>query len=112
MLAHAGDLRAEVPELPERERDELVRALSSDWRAARLSPVDRALCAYAEKLTRQPSAMRAADLEPLRAAGLDDAALHDAIQVIAYFNYINRVADAVHVDLEPGMPPYPGEPPG
>jgi hypothetical protein len=28
--------------------------------------------------------------------------------VIAYFNYINRVADALHVDLEPDMPPYPG----
>ena len=51
--------------------------------------------------------MSAADLEELRAAGLDDAALHDAVQVIAYFNYINRVADALHVDLEPGMPPYP-----
>ena len=50
--------------------------------------------------------MSAADLEELRAAGLDDAALHDAVQVIAYFNYINRVADALHVDLEPGMPPY------
>ena len=51
--------------------------------------------------------MRAADLEELRRHGLGDAAIHEAIQVVAYFNYINRVADAVHVDLEPGMPPYP-----
>jgi len=51
--------------------------------------------------------MSAADLEPLRRAGLDDAALSDAVQVVAYFNYINRVADALHVDLEPEMPPYP-----
>jgi alkylhydroperoxidase family enzyme len=43
----------------------------------------------------------------LRALGLDDRAIHDAIQVVAYFNYINRVADAVHVDLEPEMEPYP-----
>jgi len=43
----------------------------------------------------------AADVEGLRARGLDDAAVHDAIQVIAYFNYINRVADAVGVEDEP-----------
>lgn len=52
--------------------------------------------------------MQRADLDALRALGLDDVALHDAVQVIAYFNYINRVADALHVDLEPEMPPYPG----
>ena len=51
--------------------------------------------------------MQEEDLVPLRAHGLDDVALHDAVQVVSYFNYINRVADAVHVDLEPEMPPYP-----
>ncbi len=45
------------------------------------------------------------DLTPLRAQGLDDVALHDTIQVIGYFNYINRIADASHVDLDPGMDP-------
>jgi alkylhydroperoxidase family enzyme len=54
--------------------------------------------------------MSAADVAALRAVGFDDVAIHDAIQVISYFNYINRVADAVHVDLEPEMPPYPREP--
>ncbi len=60
--------------------------------------------------------MRAQDVDALRAQGLDDLAIHDAIQVVAYFNYINRIADAVHVELEPGMAPYPEEaapgPPG
>lgn len=51
--------------------------------------------------------MTESDIDGLRAVGLSDAAIHDAVQVIAYFNYINRVADAVHVDLEPEMPPYP-----
>lgn len=53
--------------------------------------------------------MRRDDVERLRSAGFDDLAIHDAIQVVSYFNYINRVADAVHVDLEPDMDPYPGE---
>jgi alkylhydroperoxidase family enzyme len=52
--------------------------------------------------------MSAEDLEELRGLGLSEAAIHDAIQVVSYFNYINRVADAIRVDPEPGMPPYPG----
>ncbi len=51
--------------------------------------------------------MTEADVQALRALGLDDVAIHDLIQVSSYFNYINRIADAVHVDLEPEMPPYP-----
>ncbi len=45
--------------------------------------------------------MGLADAEALRAAGWDDVAIHDAIQVIAYFNYINRVAEAVGIGPEP-----------
>jgi alkylhydroperoxidase family enzyme len=51
--------------------------------------------------------MEEADVEALRHLGFDDAEVHHAIQVASYFNYINRIADAVHVDLEPGMDPYP-----
>lgn len=51
--------------------------------------------------------MTKVDVEALRTTGFDDVAIHDAIQVVAYFNYINRIADAIHVDLEPGMPEYP-----
>ena len=77
-----------------------------DWRRADLEPADRALCAFAEKLTATPGAMAEADVEALRSVGFDDEAVHDAIQVVSYFNYINRVAEAVRVDLEPEMPPY------
>jgi len=77
----------------------------------KLGRVDHALCVFAEKLTRDPGAMERRDVDVLRELGLDDVAVHDAIQVVAYFNYINRVADAVHVDLEPEMEPYPSEAP-
>ena len=78
-----------------------------DWADVAGDPQDAALCAYAVKLTRTPSEMAEADVSCLRAAGLDDVAIHDAIQVIAYFNYINRIADAVDVELEPEYPPRP-----
>ena len=61
----------------------------------------RALCTFAVKLTREPAGVGKKDVDALRPHGLDDAAIHDAVQVIAYFNYINRVADAVGTDEEP-----------
>lgn len=73
------------------------------WRTAGLSAADQALCAYAEKVTRAPASCGAADVAALRAVGFDDVAIHDAVQAIGYFNYINRVADALGVDLEPEM---------
>ena len=99
MLQHADDLRVEIAR--EGGDPAVADAVLADWRGAPLEPVDAALCAYAEKLTRPPAAMTEADLQPLRGAGLGDGAIHNAVQVIAYFNYINRVADAVHVELEP-----------
>ena len=80
--------------------DAYVEALARDWRTAAIAPVDRALCAFAEKLTRQPGAMGEADVAALRAAGLEDAAIHDAAQVVGYFGYINRVAGSLGVELE------------
>jgi len=76
----------------------------TDFREATLSDVDRALCEHAARLTRTPAAMGQADVDQLRAVGLSDVAIHDATQVIAYFNYINRIADGLGVDLEEGMP--------
>jgi uncharacterized peroxidase-related enzyme len=73
-----------------------------DYRAAPLEPRTRALCDFAAKLTRAPATISAADMDLLRSHGLDDAAIHDAIQVIGYFNYINRIADGVGIEDEPG----------
>ena len=80
-----------------------------DWRGAGFDVPDRALCEYAVKLTVTPAAMRERDVQVLREAGFDDVQVHDAIQVTAYFNYINRIADAVDVELEPEYPPHPRE---
>ncbi len=86
--------------MPGEEADTFVHAVAKDWRTAPLSKPDKALCEFASKLTLTPSQMCSDDLEVLRSHGLDDRAIHDATQVIAYFNYINRVADALGVEPE------------
>jgi uncharacterized peroxidase-related enzyme len=63
-----------------------------------------ALCGYALKLTIAPWAVRRADLDALRAAGLTDRDLVDANQVISCFNYVNCVADGLGVELEDNWP--------
>ena len=92
------DLRAEVRD------QEWVEQIKTDYRAAELTAVDRALCDHAIKLTRTPAAVDPSDLDHLRKLGLSDRAIHDATQVISFFNYINRIADGLGVDLEPEMP--------
>ena len=77
-----------------------MQQLAEDWRRADLSPADRALCAFADKLTRRPQDSSAGDIERLRRHGFDDRGIHDAVQIIGYFNYINRVADALGVEPE------------
>ncbi len=86
--------------------DAWVHAVADDWRRAPLTPVDRALCEFASKLTLHQHEMSPADLDVLRAHGLDDRAIHDAVQVIAYFNYITRIADSLGVEPETFIQPW------
>lgn len=57
---------------------------------------------YAVKLTRDPGTMAAADAEALRGAGFDDRGILDICQIVAYYNYVNRLADGLGVELEEG----------
>ncbi|HEX6261215.1 MAG TPA: hypothetical protein VF097_00020 [Actinomycetota bacterium] len=85
-----------------------MHAIARDWRTAPLSPADRALCELAEKLTHRQHEMTPEDLEALRGHGFDDHAIHDAVQVVGYFNYITRVADALGVEPEDFIPRWGG----
>lgn len=77
-----------------------MEAIGTDWRSADLNDRGQALCEYAEKLTRTPAAMTQEDLAPLRREGLSDVDILDLVQIVSYFNYINRVADALGVPEE------------
>ena len=99
MQAHGEDLRVESGDA------KLAQQVRRDYRRARLTPRQRALAGFAVKVTRKPTSVRPRDLGALRRHGLSDRDILDAVQVIAYFNYINLVADALGVDPEPEMLP-------
>ncbi len=83
----------------------MVEAIKTDYRTAKLDEATRAVLDFVVKLTRTPGEMKSSDLDALRQHGLSDLAIHDIVQVAAYFNYINRIADGLCVDLEPEMLP-------
>ncbi len=55
---------------------------------------------YAVKLTLTPGKMGEGDVERLREVGFDQAAVLDICQVVSYYNYVNRMADGLGVELE------------
>jgi uncharacterized peroxidase-related enzyme len=81
---------------------ELAAALRRDYREADLTPPERAMLDFAVKLTEQPARMTAADVQALRDAGFNDQAVLQITMIAAFFNYINRVADALGVGADPG----------
>jgi uncharacterized peroxidase-related enzyme len=83
-----------------------VDRIARDWRGAGLGPADVALCEYAERLSHDPAHMGPSGVEQLRKAGWSDRGIHDATQVISYFNYINRIADGLGVDAEEWIRPW------
>ena len=80
-----------------------------DYRTADLPPDDRQLCDYAIKLTLTPGSVDADDVDRLRENGFSDAQITIAVQVIGYFNYINRIADGLGVESEAWMTLDPQE---
>jgi uncharacterized peroxidase-related enzyme len=66
-----------------------------NWRQAHLPERSAAMAEYAEKLTLHPADVVEADLEPLRAVGLDDHQIMELVQVVGMFNLTNRVSTAL-----------------
>ena len=79
---------------------ELTAQIETDYCLAPLTPADRMMLDYAAKLTRAPWNMTADDVRGLRACGFSDRAILDIAQVVAYYAYVNRIADGLGVSLE------------
>lgn len=91
LLAHGAALREELGDGVLGER------ISYDWRRAGLDARRRAICAYAEKLTRNARQVDADDLRSLLDAGLNREEAWDVIEITAMYNFTNRLAMATNM---------------
>jgi len=77
--------------------DALVKALQEDYTRAPLTDQERAMLDYVVQVTKDATRIRPSDHERLRAVGFDDTAILQITLIASWFNYINRVADALGV---------------
>jgi uncharacterized peroxidase-related enzyme len=75
----------------------LVRSLQEDYESAAISAQDRVMLDYVIQLTRDATRISPQDHERLRAVGFDDQGILQITLIASWFNYINRVADALGV---------------
>ncbi len=83
---------------------EVIEALLADRDSAPVEDRIKPILAYAEKLTRTPSMLTQADAQAVYDAGWSEAALYDAVQVTALYNFMNRIVEGT------GVAPYPLDP--
>jgi uncharacterized peroxidase-related enzyme len=93
LVAHGAAVRALSGDPP------LGELMAMNYRAARLSPRERAMLDFAVKLTAEPWLIEDADREALRRAGFSDRDIWDIGAVAAFFNMSNRMATAT--DMRP-----------
>jgi uncharacterized peroxidase-related enzyme len=77
--------------------EKLVDAIREDYRTAPIAEADKVMLGYVEQLTRDATKIGRGDHDRLRAAGFDDRGILQITLIASWFNYINRVADALGV---------------
>ncbi|HYL61259.1 MAG TPA: peroxidase [Candidatus Methylomirabilis sp.] len=77
--------------------EKMVEALQKDYRTAPISVQDKTMLEYVVKLTQDATKVSPSDHDKLRAAGFDDRGILQITLIASWFNYINRVADALGV---------------
>jgi alkylhydroperoxidase family enzyme len=75
----------------------MVAALEADYRSAPISEQDKAMLDYVVQITRDATRISPADHDRLRSYGFDDKGILQITLIASWFNYINRVADALGV---------------
>ena len=77
--------------------ESLVAALQRDYTTAPISGQERVMLDYVVKITKNATRVSRSDHDALRAAGFDDQGILQITLIASWFNYINRVADALGV---------------
>ena len=78
----------------------MIAALRSDYKSAPITEAERLMCDYVVQLTKDATKIHPGYHEKLREAGFDDRGILQITLIAAWFNYINRVADALGIGRE------------
>ncbi len=97
MESHEPDLLDEIHD------KETVLKIQEDYTLVQFDDATRSLLDFAVKLTLDIKNMNRGDIETLRSGGFSDEDILDAVHLISYFNFVNRVLDALGAEAEPGM---------
>jgi len=92
--AHLYDLRSETKD------QKLVDEIAVNWKESGLTEQQKAICYFAEKLTLNPGKIDKEDIHKIKEFGYVDKEVSEIVQIISYFNYINRVADGLGLEPE------------
>ncbi|REJ78655.1 MAG: hypothetical protein DWQ47_04180 [Acidobacteria bacterium] len=80
--------------------DGLIEALRSDYENAPITEAERVMCDFAIQMTKDAVRLHPGHIEELRKVGFDDTAILQITLIASWFNYINRVADALGIGRE------------
>jgi len=84
----------------DKKAEKILNGVLDDYKTAPISKKEKAMLDYAVKLTKKPASIKKDDLNQLRKYELSDRDILDLNQVVAYFNYVNRTADGLGIELE------------
>jgi len=77
--------------------EDVIAALRDDYKTALITDAERVMCDYVVQLTKDATKIHLGTIDGLRSAGFDDTAILQITLIASWFNYINRVADALGV---------------
>ena len=80
--------------------DEQISQIVTDFQTADVDETTKAILEFAVKVTKAAPTLTPADLERLRSYGLTDEALFAIVEVVGFFCYVNRIADAFGIELD------------
>ncbi|MDA3839395.1 MAG: peroxidase [Candidatus Delongbacteria bacterium] len=101
MTHHEAGLRRELlKEMDEEKADKFIFELVDHSNSLLFSEADKLMLDYALILTVRSSEVTVEIIEQLKDAGFDDLAIHDMCTIVAYFNFVNRIANGLGVELE------------
>lgn len=79
---------------------QLTIDIATDFQNAEIDKTDKAILQFAVKVTEAAHTITPNDLDQLRDVGLTDEALFAIVEVVGFFSYVNRIADAFGVELD------------